>query len=161
MIIQKKALYLEGYVWREEKDKQAEHVHLTVGTQTARPLQLSLLSMHMMHFSFEHKTRKTSEQCWLLLGDLQVSWSAVSGASEHRGQMEKLWPGCDWKGDMQTFPTEENEPETRCVSYYSEIAMICNHQWINIKMDKNLFTVEQDWEALQKHLWYRSCNSEV
>lgn len=157
MTIQNKALYLEGYVWREERGRETGRTcpYDCGNSGTARPLQLSLLSMHMLHFSSEHKS---CEKLQSSAGSCLVTCSSAGQLCLVHWSIGDGWKSCGrvvTEREMQTFPIEE------CVSYCSEIAMLCNHQWINIKMDKNLFTVEQDQEALQKHLWYSSCNSEV
>lgn len=85
----------------------------------ARPLQRILLSMHVMYFSPE------CEAC----DELQGSAGPCSVTSISTGQLclvHRVIGGgrrsCGLVAtvrEMQIFPVEENEPETRCLSYCS------------------------------------------
>lgn len=140
-----------------EGEKQAEHVHLAVGTQVL-PDPSSFLPWACTWCTFLLSTNhvRNLELCWLLLGDLQFSCAWCIGAQRW---MEKLGPGCDWKGEADLLSRGE---WSRDKVWVTAVRLQCSvTQWINIKMDKCLVTVEEDWDALQKHLWYRSCNYKI
>lgn len=81
---------------------------------TARSLQLSLLSMHMMHLSSEHKS---CEKLQNSAGSCSVTCnSAGQLCLVHRstGDGWRSWGQAVTEREVQTFPLEKNEPETRC-----------------------------------------------
>lgn len=145
MTIQNKALYLEGFVWREERGRETGRTcpSDSGNSGTARPLQVSLLSMHMMHFSSEHKSREKLQSS---AGSCLVTCTSAGQLCLLHQSIGDRWRSCGrvvTEREMQTFPIEENKSETRCVSYCSEIAMLCNHQWINIKISSLWSKIEK------------------
>lgn len=98
---------------KREGEKQAEHVHLTVGAQVL-PDPFSFLSWACTWCTFPLSTSHVSNfrvvlapAWWPAILLLSCAWCIRT-----QGWMEKLESGCDW--EMQTFPLEENEAETRC-----------------------------------------------
>lgn len=144
---------------KREGEKESEHVHLTVGTQVL-PDPSSFLSWACTWCTFLLSTSHVSNFRVVLA---PAWWPAVQLVScawciGAQGWMEKLGLGCDWKGDADLPSRGE---WSRDKVWVTAVRLQCFvTQWINIKMDKCLVTVEQDWEALQKHLCFCICTFE-
>lgn len=112
----KQSTVFEEYVWREERGRETGRTCLsdTGNSGTARPLQLSLLSMHMMHFSSKHKTceklQSNAGSCFVTC----TSAGQLCLVHQSIGDGWRSWGPAVTEREMQTSPLEENEPETRC-----------------------------------------------
>ncbi|KAM9653893.1 exonuclease 3'-5' domain-containing protein 2 isoform 3-T7 [Morphnus guianensis] len=121
----------------------------------ARPLQLFLLSMHVMiQFSPEHEP---CDELWSSTGScLVTSISTRQLCLVHRiiGDRQRSCGRVVTVREMQTCPVEENEPETRCAmikSYNAVLSGSPTFSWVERTLGADIVIVseQEEWDRVE------------